>query len=353
MHLALLTEGDPGQLSGGYLYHRRMALAASRHGARLNFVSIPRRRFPLGMSDARARLGELKLADAVLLDSIVAALMAPWLPALTRTRPVIAVIHQQPGGADYSPLRSAIQARLDMLAYRRVAALIPASEFIAERLRGARLEARRITVVRPGRDPAEGQPPVNPGDLRRGRTLAALCISNWTRNKGIHWLLEALGSLPDETATLHLVGDTESQPRYAEQLQRRIAQADLRHRVVTHGRLPTAAVAGLLGAGDALLHPSAHEAYGTVVAEAMSAGLPVIASRVDNVPYLVRDGTDGILIRTGDVAAMASALALLASEPERRLGMGRAAQQRAMTWPTWAESAERFFSEIRARLAGE
>jgi hypothetical protein len=38
---ALVTLGDPGTLSGGYLYHRRLADLAPRHAARLDFVSVP------------------------------------------------------------------------------------------------------------------------------------------------------------------------------------------------------------------------------------------------------------------------------------------------------------------------
>src|SRR5205085_8716010 len=47
LQAALLTLGDPGRLTGGYLYHRRMAEAAPRYDARLDFVSFPERPFPL------------------------------------------------------------------------------------------------------------------------------------------------------------------------------------------------------------------------------------------------------------------------------------------------------------------
>src|SRR5256885_408290 len=80
----------------------------------LDFLSIPRRPFPLAMLDARTILGQLKASDAVLLDSIVAGVVAPWLGSLGSSPPVVAVIHQQPGGVDYWPVRSALQARLDL-----------------------------------------------------------------------------------------------------------------------------------------------------------------------------------------------------------------------------------------------
>ncbi len=45
--LPLVTLGDPRRLSGGYLYHLRMAEAAPAHGAVIRFLSFPERTFPL------------------------------------------------------------------------------------------------------------------------------------------------------------------------------------------------------------------------------------------------------------------------------------------------------------------
>jgi len=122
--VALLTLGDPGRLTGGYLYHVRMAEMAPAHGARLEFVSFPEHPFPLAALDAPAALRRARRlgARALVLDSIVAAFAAPWLalrplagfkPAPT---PLVGMLHQPPGGIDHGPLRTALQARLDRLA---------------------------------------------------------------------------------------------------------------------------------------------------------------------------------------------------------------------------------------------
>jgi hypothetical protein len=44
---ALLTLGDPARLTDGYLFHRRIADLAPRFDARIEFVSVPERPFPL------------------------------------------------------------------------------------------------------------------------------------------------------------------------------------------------------------------------------------------------------------------------------------------------------------------
>src|SRR5690349_1252653 len=117
--VGLLTLGDPGRLTGGYLYHRRLAELALRHDARIAFVSFPERPFPLAVLAAPAVLRRARVlgASVLVLDSIAAAFLGPWLTIRRPAAPLVAMLHQPPGGIDYGPLRTAVQARLDRLAY--------------------------------------------------------------------------------------------------------------------------------------------------------------------------------------------------------------------------------------------
>src|SRR5262249_31666184 len=152
---------------------RRMARAAPAHGARIQFLSFSERPFPLAALRGPAvlrRAGQLR-PSAVLLDSIATAYAGP---ALTRRRlgvPLVAVLHQPPGGIDHSAARTWAQVPLDRLALRRADVLLAASEHLAEQLRDAGLDESRIRVVPPGRDVAS--PPAGPlPDLRHGRRAA-------------------------------------------------------------------------------------------------------------------------------------------------------------------------------------
>src|SRR5690242_19977955 len=127
LSVRLVTLGDPGRLTGGYLYHRRMAERAHRHGAILRFLSLPDWSFPLPAAIAGAALlsgGD----DAIVLDSIVAAYLGPWLALGSPRIPLLAMLHQPPGGIDHGPMRTAIQTRLDRLAYKRALRLLVASD---------------------------------------------------------------------------------------------------------------------------------------------------------------------------------------------------------------------------------
>jgi glycosyltransferase involved in cell wall biosynthesis len=87
-----------------------------------------------------------------------------------------------------------------------------------------------------------------------------------------------------------------------------------------------AEAAGILGHLDVLVLPSRQEPFGTVVAEAMAAGTPVVATRVDGLPELVEDGVTGALVEPGDTAALAVAVLRVLGE---RASMGAAAREAA------------------------
>jgi glycosyltransferase involved in cell wall biosynthesis len=98
--------------------------------------------------------------------------------------------------------------------------------------------------------------------------------------------------------------------------------------------------------------PSLREPYGTVYGEAMAAGLPVVGWRAGNLPHLAADGREGVLLEPGDVDGLSRALYRLATDDDYRLRLAEAAARRAETLPTWAQTAERFFTELREIARG-
>jgi glycosyltransferase involved in cell wall biosynthesis len=347
-HLAvsLITLGDPGRLTGGYLYHRRMAELAAAHPATVGFVSFPEHPFPLPAVAGPAVLRRAVRSDVVVLDSIAAAFLGPWLAAWRGGPPLVGSLHQPPGGIDHGLVRRAVQAPLDRLAWRHARMLVVASQTLAEQLMAEGFPHERIRVVPPGRDvaPASTGPPP---ELRRGRRAGLLCVANWVSNKGILPLLEATARLQDGLATLHLAGDDQADPRYAASVRARLSRPDLAGRVVVHGPLRREQVAALYQAADVFVLPSFRETYGTVWGEAMAFGLPVIGWRAGNLPHLAGHGQEGLLVPPGDVEALSRALGRLAGDEALRRRMGEGARRRAADRPTWQQSAALFFAALR------
>ena len=117
-----------------------------------------------------------------------------------------------------------------------------------------------------------------------------------------------------------IVGDDPYEDEEAEYAAAVRASANIDH----VGRVAEAA--GILGHLDVLVLPSRQEPFGTVVAEAMAAGTPVVATRVDGLAELVDDGVTGALVEPGDTAALAVAVLRVL---ERREAMSSAARERA------------------------
>jgi glycosyltransferase involved in cell wall biosynthesis len=83
---------------------------------------------------------------------------------------------------------------------------------------------------------------------------------------------------------------------------------------------------GLMRHLDVLVLPSYEEPFGTVLAEAMAVGTPVVATRVDGLPEVVRDGVTGRLVEPGDPEGLAAGVLDVLAHREQ---MGRAAREHA------------------------
>ena len=357
--VTLLTVGDPSRVTGGYLFHRRLAERAPDHGAELRFVSIPDLPLPWATAAGPAWLlaPATRRADVLVLDSIAASAAAPWL---CRVRaPVVGMLHQPPGGIGAPRVQRWFRTAFDRHAYRACQILMVASDWLATQLVAAGVPADRLRVVPPGKDldvaagdaTGDDSLAIDRAGLRRGRLMAAVCVANWLPSKGIVELLEAVAGLPDDVVTLHLVGDTATRGGYARRVHQRVERADLRDRVVVHGLIKPAAVHQMYQTVDAFVLPSFEETYGTVWGEAMAAGLPVVGWQAGNLPFLADHGRDGMLVSVGDVPALSDAIELLARDPALRERLGRAAYIRAAARPTWDDTAARFFTIIHEVLS--
>jgi glycosyltransferase involved in cell wall biosynthesis len=347
LRLALVTLGDPRRRTGGHRYHRMMAAAAADHGAELRFGSVPSLPWPIPMLPAALTLrSAAEGSDAILLDSIAAAFVAPWIRGM-RT-PIVAVAHQPPGGLDHGRARASARRALDGVAYRSAAGVIVAGEGLIDDLRAIGVASERIAFVPPGCDvPVAAGPPL---DLRRGRVASVLCVANWAPPKGIIELVEAFATLPPSSATLWLVGETDPDRRYAERVRHRISAPDLRDRVVVRGSVPIQEVGRLYRSADVFALCSFADAYGTAWAEALWAGLPVVGWRSGNLPRLADHDREALMAEPGDVPGLASALRAITTDRSLRDRLAAGARRRARTLPTWASAADRFFASVRGFL---
>jgi glycosyltransferase involved in cell wall biosynthesis len=99
---------------------------------------------------------------------------------------------------------------------------------------------------------------------------------------------------------------------------------------------------------DVLVVPSLSEGSPLVVLEAMTAGVPVVASGVGGIPDQVRHDKEGLLVPPGDPAALSDALLRLLRDPARARSLGEAGRRRAASEFSHATMVERIEAVYRA-----
>lgn len=159
--------------------------------------------------------------------------------------------------------------------------------------------------------------------------------------KGVAKIVEALAQL-DFSATpakLLLIGEGPN-TNELKALGQRLGVLDriVFHPTVSHSELPA-----YYAACDVGVFPSiGDEAFGITIAEAMSSGLPVIASHVGGIPEVVgNEETCGLLVPPGNVELLAESMRKLALAPRLRQEMGDNARSRIEQLFTWQAAAQR------------
>jgi glycosyltransferase involved in cell wall biosynthesis len=178
------------------------------------------------------------------------------------------------------------------------------SQSLREQMLAAGFAAERVSVVPNGVPstavPAERPPPSG------AWTLGTVALMR--PRKGIEVLLQALALLRRDGLPVRLraVGPFET-PDYERHIRRLGDTLGVSDMVAWPGF--TSDVNAALAEFDLFVLPSLFgEGMPMVVLEAMAAGVPVIGTRVEGVPEVIRDNIDGLLARPGDAGDLAAAI---------------------------------------------
>ena len=121
--------------------------------------------------------------------------------------------------------------------------------------------------------------------------------------------------------------------------------------VVLLGTVPDAELPGWYAAADVLAFPSTKEGWGLAVLEAMSAGLPVVASDLPVFREYLRPGQDALMVPVDDAAARAAALAAVLDDRALADRLRAAGYQvcARFTWDRCAAEHQRIYAGLKWR----
>lgn len=134
--------------------------------------------------------------------------------------------------------------------------------------------------------------------------------------------------------TLAIVGAL-TDPAYCERVRGLAAELGIADRVVFHVNAHRQLVLDLLSQSSLFALHSQEESQGIALCEALLSSLPVVATAVGGIPYVVTEGSDGYLVPYGDIDAFAAALDRIISDEALRDKMAHAAalNGRRFGWP--------------------
>jgi glycosyltransferase involved in cell wall biosynthesis len=149
-------------------------------------------------------------------------------------------------------------------------------------------------------------------------------IANLYKTKGLEYLIEAIKILTtynSQLTALIIGGGTERK-----NLEDLISQLNLKSRVFLLGNIKNAAE--LLPAFDIYANSSVKEGFPYSILEAMSAGLPIVATEVGGIPEMINDGKNGLLVESQNPQALAEKIKILIEDENLRKIFGEETKQK-------------------------
>jgi glycosyltransferase involved in cell wall biosynthesis len=230
---------------------------------------------------------------------------------------------------------------------RRVHRVIAVSRPLAERVKLLGANADKVQLIPNGVDPAVfgnggGMAPFN---------YRLLWVGRLSPEKGVEHLIRAMSAVVARfpQATLRLVGDGPSRA----QVEQLILELGLGMHVRLEGMVCHDQVPEYHRETDVFVLPSLSEGLPLALVEAMSAGRPVVATRVGGIPdVVISEGQrpTGSLVPPGDAQALAEAISALLRCPEEARLMGENGRIRVKEQFAWSSIAQQTEAVYRSLL---
>ena len=326
--------GDLETPTGGYRYDRRLIAELRKMGVTVETLALPH---CSPMPDQQVRkavrqtLAALPDQAVVVIDGLAFGVLDDVAVAEAQRLRLVALCHH-PLALETGLDRRQRQALLD--SERRALNCARATVVTSEHTRQILIDqfavpAANIVVALPGTD----RVPFAPCD---GDPVRLLTVASLIRRKAHDILISALASLENLPWQARFVGGGDFDPAWAMSLRERVNRLELSQRICFAGTKDDAEVE--YRQADVFVLPSRFEGYGMVFAEALAAGLPVVAARSGAVPEVVPE-TAGLLVAPDDSSALAEALRRLMTSESLRRRLQAGARHAAATLPSWTDSA--------------
>lgn len=135
--------------------------------------------------------------------------------------------------------------------------------------------------------------------------------------KALHNMLQAFDGIDQSLYELHIIGDAESSGP-SRRYDQRIKKMAVGKNVIFHGRLPNAEIESVIKDMHVMVHPTiCMEVYGISIAESLSLGRPVLATRCGGAEMQIQNGVNGWLVEPNDIDALRERIIAIINQREQ------------------------------------
>jgi glycosyltransferase involved in cell wall biosynthesis len=385
MRVVLVVYGSIDQVTGGYLYDRKVLASLQERGDRVEILSLSR--LPYLLSPLQGLNGRLRrrLKDFAAMGTdqgnnydqnlaqgqgwlVVDELVHPslFLALLFRRESLhrmATLVHHLRADERIGLLRRTAAELMERVLLNRSGMIIVNSAVTEGSVRRRLKRDIPIHVCKPGRDTL--QVSSNP-DAGRGRKDAGkdwgpvqlLSVGNIIPRKGHLDLLEMLIGLGGTDWRLVIVGRDEPRSRYSRRLHGLVDRAGLSDRVLFAGTVSDSELQNHYLSADVFVFPSSCEGYGIALAEALCSALPYVAFDSGGVREIAGCGGEragggealrcrgGFIVDRDSTDVFSRVLGSLIRDRNLRERLSEESAARALALPTWEQTGACFHDAL-------
>jgi glycosyltransferase involved in cell wall biosynthesis len=358
MRLVLVIYGSLEQVSGGYLYDRKVVEYLRDRDVEVDILGLSRLPYLLcPLHSFHAPLRRLFRGpragggyDWIVIDELTHP--SVFLSVSRRTHPcppVVVLLHHLKSQEGIGPVHRILARHMERSLLRRCNAVIVNSRSTESSVRPLLDAEARVHVCLPGSD-ALAEAPSQAISAERGsessasrRPLQLLVTGNIIPRKGHDLLIRALGRLAELNWELRIVGAAVN-PGYKRRIDRLLRRFGLEDRVRFTGVLSGRKLHRQYREADIFVFPSRYEGFGISLAEAIRSGLPFVAFASGAIPEVT--GGLGLLAAEGDSQSFERHLRRLICDPAFRDQSAGLSRRLAEELPSWRKTGEDFLRAL-------
>lgn len=165
-----------------------------------------------------------------------------------------------------------------------------------------------------------------------------LYVGNCSVRKGVVYLINALKYIGHGNIELNIIGNSRVDEEYYKEMTEAVKVSGFADSIYFRGYKTGIELEEYYESSDIFVLPSEWEGLGLVILEAMSYGLPVVATFTGAIPEIIENGKDGILVEPGNSRELAGAVKKLIDDRELCSRIGANGRRKAQEWPSWEDA---------------